>query len=83
MILNLSHRYPKRVCGGLILLTILSSVGVLAYYGDSSENIQQPTSEEEDHKEMKKWSSSLRDQSHKNFNPFLWNHTPDEFGYKK
>jgi len=89
--MNLSKRFikPQPVIGGLMFLTILSSVGAWVFCGDSLGSSSPPTSEE-DHKEMKKWSSQLQDPSHENFNPFKrevniweWNHTPNEFGYKK
>lgn len=86
--MNLSQRYirslptPNPVIGALMFLTTLSSVGALVYCGDSSGSSPRPTLEEE-HKEMKKWSSQLQDPAHENFNPFKWNHTPQEFDYKK
>lgn len=84
MFQNMSHKYikPNPVLGSLTCLTILSSVGAWVYYGDSLGSLHQQTSEEE-HKEMEKWSSQLQDPSHKDFNPFAWNHTPQEFDYKK
>jgi len=50
-----------------------------------------PSTEEE---EMRKWSLSLQDPSHKNYNPYInkqkkevniweWNNTPEEFANKK
>ena len=88
MFQNLSLKYirnlprPNPAIGTLTFLTILSSVGAWVYCWDSSESLHRQTSEEE-HKEMKKWSSSLQDPSHENFNPFRWKNTPNEFGYKK
>lgn len=83
MNLNLSQFNKGFVIGSLTSVTSLLSVGVLGrYMGWSVPLLPEPSLQEEE-EEMKKWSSSLQDPSHKDFNPFKWNNTPDEFGYKK
>ena len=83
MNLNLSPFKKGFVFGSLISLTTSLSLGALGYYGDVWVPLQPEPSLQEEEVEMREWSSQLRDPSHKNFNPFLWNHTPHEFGYKK
>jgi len=89
MFQSLSQKYirnqlnPNFAIGTSTFLTILSSVGVLGYYGGSWVPLLPEPSLQEEEEEMKKWSSQLQDPSHKNFNPWIWNHTPHEFGYKK
>jgi hypothetical protein len=83
MNLNLSQFNKGFVIGSLTSVTSLLSVGVLGrYMGWSVPLLPEPSLQEEE-EEMKKWSMQLRDPSHKDFNPFKWNHTPEEFGYKK
>ena len=81
--LNLSPFKKGFVFGSLASLTSLLSAGLLGrYMGLSVPLLPEPSLQEEE-EEMKKWSSSLQDPSHKDFNPFKWNNTPHEFGYKK
>jgi hypothetical protein len=81
--LNLSPFKRKIAIGSLISVTSLLSAGVLGRYMGWSVHLLPEPSLQEEEEEMKKWSSSLQDPSHKDFNPFKWNNTPDEFGYKK
>ena len=81
--LNLSPFKKGYVFGSLISLITSSSVGLLGYYGGAWAPLQPETSLQEEEEEMKKWSMQLRDPSHKDFNPWLWNNTPHEFGFKK
>ena len=88
--LNLSPFKKGFVIGSLTSVTSLLSAGVLGRYMGWSVHLLPEPSLQEEEEEMKKWSSSLQDPSHKNFNPFKrevniweWNHTPDEFGYRK
>jgi len=76
---NYIRPYPTNAIGVSALLTLFSSVGAWVCSGSQSVPLQPEPTVEEDHEEMKRWSSSLPDPSHKNFNPFEWNHTPDEF----
>ncbi len=83
MNLNLSQFNMGFAIGSLASLTSLLSVGLLGRYMGLSVPLQPEPSQEQEEQEMKKWSSQLQDPSHKDFNPFLWNHTPDEFANKK
>jgi len=94
MFMNLSPFKKGFVIGSLTSLITSSSVGLLGYYGGVWVPLQPEASLQEEEEEMRKWSSQLRDPSHKNFNPFInkqkkevniweWNNTPHEFGYKK
>jgi hypothetical protein len=83
MNLNLSQFNKGFVIGSLTSSITSLSVGLLVYFGREWVPLQPEASLQEEEEEMKRWSSSMRDPSHKDFNPFKWNHTPDEFGYKK
>jgi hypothetical protein len=83
MFMNLSPFKRGFVIGHSISLITSLSVGLLGYYGGVWVPLQPEASLQEEEEEMREWSSSLQDPSHKDFNPFKWNHTPDEFGYKK
>jgi len=79
---NYIRPYPTNAIGVSAFLALFSSVGAWVCSGSQSVPLQPEPTVEEDKEEMKKWSSSLPSPlhpSHKNFNPFEWNHTPDEF----
>jgi hypothetical protein len=77
--LNLNPFKREFAPGHLISLITSLSAGLLVCYGDSWVPLQPEASLQEEEEEMKRWSSSLQDLSHKDFNPWIWNHTPDEF----
>jgi len=81
--LNLSPFKKGYVFGSLISLITSSSVGLLGYYGGAWVPLLPEASLQEEEEEMKKWSMQLQDRSHKDFNIWLWNHTPHEFAFKK
>ena len=56
----------------LISLTSLSLFGVSVFSSDTWGHTQgQHVLQEEEEKEMSRWSSSLQDKNHPNFNPYL------------